>query len=505
MIARRFKMALAMSLILVGGCTKKKEGQLALNIHFPEVELKLDPHKMEDLYSMLVVTQLYRGLLRFNSPGDVVPDLAMSYSESEDRKTYKFKLREATFSNGEKVTAKHVQMSFARIFLLGAGIAADLDYIKGTKNFIKSKNINDLGIRPIADNEIEFQLEFPSALFLKQIAVADCAIIPFYKIENPSQIPAVFSGPYKIAKQEKGRLDLVKWRLDNLESKTPPEKISFFPTSESPIQLARSERTDTLDRDVVTSEERSELERKGWGSSPTELTGEAFIILNPEFLSESLRQYLYGKVNQAKLVEILREPHFKAAYGLIPANFPGELLATELGPEIKTTTEYHGKKVSFQFDYDPSVAYEKTTAEYLKSIWTSSLVEVNLNPMTKAEKLKRMFGKVSQSVLGRKSVDYPDGFSTLTYFKGKYDANYFHVNDSSIDASIALALQEFDTKKRSEIYKKIERQILAKYTYVPLFFGSQASGLWSSKVKMVPSHPMGYHTMPFETIEMKSQ
>ena len=505
MIAQHFKTSTIACLLLLAACTEKQELHSELRIHFPKVNLQLDPHKMEDAYSMMIVSQLYRGLLRFNSSGDVVPDLASSWTESADRKTYRFKLRQATFSNGERITAKHVQLSFARIFILGSAMAADLDYIKGIKVFLKSRNPHDFGVKALSNDEVEFQLAYPSSLFLKHIAVGDCAIMPFADIKDVEKAPIAFSGPFKIEQQTVSSIDLVKWRGDSLESKNPPKKVLFFATDESAATLAKERKTDSLDRDPITSELRQELESKGWGISPTELTGETFIVLNPKYLSEELRHYLYLKVDPAAVVGIFNEPQFKPAYGLIPNGFPGVLAKIEIASIRTVNPQYHGKHASFLLDYDPSSDFESRIATYLKNIWSSDLVEVQLNPLTKSKKLQRMFKKQSKASLGGKGIDYPDGFSVLTYFKGKYEANYFHVNDPAIDNAISDAVKEFDEDKRTSLYKKIQLQVLKKNTLIPVLFGSQASGLWSARVKSVPSHPMGYHTMQFETIEMRAE
>jgi len=507
MIARRFKWVLPLvCLATFSGCTKKKENLLEMNVHYPKVRVQLDPHRMEDAYSMMIIMQLYRGLLRFDPTGDVVPDLAESWTESADRKSYRFKLREATFSNGEKITSKHVQYSFVRIFLLGAGMAADIDYIKGTKEFLKSKDVKDFGIKILSDREVEFQLAYPSALFLKHIAVADCAIMPFSTLEKISDSPSAFSGPYKLEDSlNHDDFNLTKWRADSLESNSPPQKIHFFATTEAPVALAKAGKTDTLDRDHVGPIDKKELESKGWGASPTELTGETFLILNPKFLSEELRRYLYLKTDPAQIVSRLKDGQFKPSYGLIPTGFPGELSLSDVASLRKEIPQYKGNKATFKFDYDPGSEVEKSIAEYIKSAWSSDLIEVQLNPMSKGDKLQRMFEKKSEAVLGRKGIDYPDGFSVLTYFKGKYESNYYFVDKPEIDASIAEAVKEFDSNKRAELYKKIQLQILKEHTLVPVLFGSQASGLWSGKVRRAPSHPMGYHTMPFETIEMRTE
>ena len=91
------------------------------------------------------------------------------------------------------------------------------------------------------------------------------------------------------------------------------------------------------------------------------------------------------------------------------------------------------------------------------------------------------------------------------YFKGRYDANFFFVNDPEIDAKISRSVLEFDVLKRIELYREIQRDVLKLKTVIPLVFGSEASGLWSPKVKNAPSHPMGIHTMPLETVEMQDE
>lgn len=506
MTGQRFSMTCAAAVLALAGCIEKKDEQMDLKIHYPKVEITLDPHRMEDAYSMMMVSQVFRGLLRFDSSGDVIPDLAASWTESGDRKTYRFKLKPMTFSNGKKITAKNVQLSFARIFLLGAGMGADLDYIKGAKELPQTKDLTAFGVRPVSDDEVEFQLVAPSALFLKHIAVVDCAILPLQDLASISEPPASFSGPYRLEREtQDGVREFVKWRVDAQDSGNPPQRLTFFATMEAPLQLAKEGKTDSLDRDAVGSEDRDTLKTKGWGMSPTELTGETFVILNPKLLSPELRKHLYAKTDQAKLTAHLKEPQFKAAYGLIPTGFPGELSPDDVSELMKATPLYKGKSVSFQLDFDPASDVEKSTAEFLKKTWGSDLVEVRLNPLSKAEKLQRMFGKKSEAVLGRKGIDYPDGFSVLTYFKGKYSSNYFQVDDPEIDAAIDETLKEFDPKARAARYNKIQLQILRHYTMIPLFFGSQASGLWSHKVKGVPSHPMGSHTMHLETLEMRTR
>jgi hypothetical protein len=53
----------------------------------------------------------------------------------------------STFSDGTPITATHVQMTFARLFRLGASMAADVDYTAGARQFKASHKISDFGVK----------------------------------------------------------------------------------------------------------------------------------------------------------------------------------------------------------------------------------------------------------------------------------------------------------------------------------------------------------------------
>lgn len=504
MIAQHFKLFLSIIIFTVLGCTKKSGGNMELNIHLPDVKLQIDPQKMEDAFSMMIVLQLFRGLLRYDQNGDVMADLAESWTESKDHLKYTFKLKSMIFSNGKPVMAKHIQMTLARLFYLGSSMGADIDYISGVDEFKKTWDISKFGVKVINDKEVEIHLAHPSSLFLKQIAVVDCSILDIedFKQDLDLTVKGGFSGPYKIKNQEGMKFTLEKWRKDKFDSERPPQKINFYTTKENSTALAKAAKTDSLDTDKVTSEDERELRKLGWSSRPTELTYEWFVIFNPKYVPIEVREELYNKIDPAQLVKFLGEPNLIPAFGLIPNGFYG---VVDKKPVFeKNHKPYKGKKISFKLDFLTGSEFDKKLAQYLKEKWTTDNIEIVLNEINRGEKLTRMFSKTAEATIGKKGTDYPDGYSVLTYFKGKYEANYFHVDDQKIDRMIATAAQEFDQNKRADLYKQIQVEIIKHYTCVPLFFGSTASGLWSDKVETIPAHPLGFHTMPYETILMRS-
>lgn len=506
---RAFKPVLVIVIgVVMSGCTKSQNtAESPLKIHFPVVKLNLDPQRMEDAYSMAIASQLYRGLLRYNTTGDVRADLAESWTESEDHRTYRFKLRKATFSDGAPITAKHVQMTFARMFRLGSSMAADIDFIAGARNFKENQDLSKFGVVPVSEDTVEFRLSEPSAIFLKQLAVADCSILPIADFNNDPIISSggSFSGPYKIGSDlQDNRLRIEKWRTDPLDSTRSPKTVLYNLSSAKPFDLAVAGETDTLDHYRVEESEKARLEKAGWAQAATELAGEVFLVLNPDRISLDARKALYSSVDSNEIIKSLNQPFYKAAYGLIPSGLAGELSSEDVS-HLKAVLKKDLPKATIEVDYEGASNLEEKTAQLLKRKWAALGIELKLNPLPKGDKLQRLFGKKSQAIIARKAMDYPDGFSVLGYFKGKYESNYFYVSDKAVDEALLKVLQIFDSEKRAEQYKRIQKQILGHYTIIPLFFGSEASGLWSKRVKSVPSHPLGIHTLPLETVEMSEE
>lgn len=493
--------------VTMASCTKNEISKTStLRMHFPAVKLNVDPQRMEDAFSMAIATQLYRGLLRYNTTGDVRTDLAESWTESPDHRTFRFKLKKESFSDGTPITAKHVQMTFARLFRLGASMAGDIDYIEGGKQFKEALDLEKFGVKPISENEVEFRLAEPSAIFLKQLAVADCGILPLLDFKKDPEISSrgAFSGPFKIASDLKDqKLTIEKWRTDALDSSHPPKTINYSMSAEKPVDLALSNEIDSLDHYRVEPADKAKLEKNGWAAAATELAGEVFIVLDPKHIPLDLRKALYSSVNSAEVIEVLGQRSYRPAYGLIPFGLAGELNSADVANlKIATKPSLSSSQFKIELDYESTSEMEEHTAQFLKKKWAALGVDLKLNPLSKGDKLGRLFGKKSQAILAKKAMDYPDGFSVLGYFKGNYESNYFYVNDKKIDTALAKVIQIFDPEKRAAEYKRIQNEILAHYTIIPLFFGSEASGLWSKRVKSVPIHSLGIHTLPLETVEM---
>jgi peptide/nickel transport system substrate-binding protein len=75
-----------------------------------------DPHFCTDSATEIFNKNMYNNLVRFNSEMELVPDLAESWSVSEDNLTWTFKLRQGVkFHDGTPFNAESVKVSFERV------------------------------------------------------------------------------------------------------------------------------------------------------------------------------------------------------------------------------------------------------------------------------------------------------------------------------------------------------------------------------------------------------
>ncbi|MCX6126600.1 MAG: ABC transporter substrate-binding protein [Proteobacteria bacterium] len=515
-----FKFQSIKNLVLIAGFLAVSIGGLAtmsnsttsprhLTIAIPKIEYILDPHRMEDAYSMLMNIQIHRGLFRYTPEGDVVTDLVQSWTEDSNHLRFVYKLKKSTFSDGTTITAEDLRQSLARIFYIGASIGADIEYVKGAKKFRQSKNMADLGIKALSPTELEINLEHPSALLHKQLAAADCGVLKITDFKSSfsvSEATAV-SGPYKIIAIKPDQIRFAKWRSDSLDSSNPPEFIDFNLTDQDLVELAVAGKNDTLDRQQIPTNTRTKLMSSGWKEAVTGLTFERFVIMNPKIISLPTREYLFSKVNQNQLAGSFSKSSLVPAFGIIPAGIPGSLPHEDMdkarADAAKSSPKAPTEEILVEYVADKGIT--DLIASYLKEVWETPTLRIKLNPIPLQDFLKKMFSSSGSVLIGARALDYFDGYSVLTYFRSAYASNYFHVHDRAVDSALDKAVEMFEPNQRIEAYKNIQRMVLKHYTVIPLLFGSPASGLWSSQLKRPPAHPAGWHTLPFETIEMEAK
>lgn len=177
---------------------------------------------------------IFSSLLKYDKNLELVPDLAASYSISEDQKTYNFKLREdVLWTNGEKFTADDVVFTIETI--------KNLEYKSPLYSTFKT-----IEIKRNNDYELEFSLKEPYSPFLN---VLTFGILPQSVWANVSpqnatlaeyNIKPIGTGMYKVKTFTKDKMGNIKiyslTRNDNYYGNKPYIKnliLKFYPDFDS--------------------------------------------------------------------------------------------------------------------------------------------------------------------------------------------------------------------------------------------------------------------------------
>lgn len=147
----------------------------------------LDPHVATAFSTILINSNIYEGLTAIDKDLRVVPELAESWTVSDDKKTYSFKLRSnVVFHNGDALTGKDVVASIKRV----------LDKATGSPIASRFAAIEDASVD--GSGAVVLKLSAPSAPFLAQLS--ELAIMPASAIEAKADLQRqpIGTGPFKL-------------------------------------------------------------------------------------------------------------------------------------------------------------------------------------------------------------------------------------------------------------------------------------------------------------------
>lgn len=176
-------------------CTLHVAAQSTLLIAKDQEAVGFDPHKIPALSSIQIYQHLYNGLVDMDEDGNIIPELARSWTITDDT-VYTFTLREGVkFHNGREMTAHDVKYSFERIL--------DPETASIAQSYFNM--VQEIGTPD--DYTVVFELKSPFADFLTNVAHVWAAIVPEEVVEENGDLNQVACGT--------GPFMLEEWIPDN--------------------------------------------------------------------------------------------------------------------------------------------------------------------------------------------------------------------------------------------------------------------------------------------------
>ncbi len=410
----------------------------------------LDPHVDTDAGTRDVVFNLYEGLVKPSSTGEMIPAVASDYKISDDAKTYTFTLRDGIkFSDGTPVTTDDVKYSLER-------------YAENQGDSSAFSNIADISAK---DGKIVLTLKEADAELLP---LMDVAIIP-QKNQDPAKSP-IGTGPFKFESYTPGE-GICMTRNENYWQEGLPYldevDFKFVPDVETEFMDLQAGTIDIMK--YMTSDQ---IETLGADSNYNIVEG-SMNLVQGLYLSSSYEPLSKPEVRQALSYAIDRDAINQFLFNgkskvigthMIPAmsslyNKDCDGVYTRDVEKAKELLKAAGYENGFDLTITVPNSYQQhiDTATIIKEQFAEIGVNVTLNPVEWSDWLQNTYrgGNFQATVIGFDGTLAPA--SWLKKYTTNASNNFVHYSNSEYDETYAKAAASVDQEEKTELYKKCQK------------------------------------------------
>ena len=488
----------------MSSCTKKEarfDDSQVLRYNQHENVTTLDPAFAKDIRTIWATTQLFNGLVQLNDSLQVEPDIAKSWTISEDGKTYEFNLRKDVKFHKHKlfgkdstrtVSAKDFEYSFNR--LIDPKVASPGKWVLEFVDSFKAKN----------DSTFVINLKKPFPPFLSLLSMKYCSVVPKEAVDyfgDTFRANPIGTGPFQF-KLWKENIKLVfrknplYYEKDKDGNQLPYlEAVSttFLPDKQSEFLQFIQGNLDFLNSidnsykdDILTT--KGTLQKR-YADKINMVTGP---YLNTEYLgvyldadqkeanSEKLRKAMNYGFDREKMILYLRNGiGTPAVNGFIPKGLPSfnnmngytyqPKKAKKLIDEYIKETGNNKPKLTISTNSQYQDLCEFIQRE-MQKIGLGVKVEV-MPPSTLRE--QKVNGKLS-IFRGSWVADYPDAENYLFIFHSKNFSpngpNYTHYKNVEFDKLYEKSIQTTNLEARQKLYQQMDSLLMESAPVIPLYY-----------------------------------
>jgi len=542
--------ALLLSVMMVLACAVSSSAESAdyLGVMLGTNVMSLDTNLATDGDSFEVIADCIDGLMQMDAEGAAVPALAESYDLSDDGLTYTFHLRDAKWSNGTPVTANDFVFAWRRIAQLAGEYAYMLDEIgniKGAAEIISGKesDLTTLAVNAADDKTLVVELNVPVSFFPSLMYFPT-----FYPINEEfynsladgtyGTSPETFlsNGAFVLESYTPGTADLsVKknpdyWDADRV--KLAGIKYQVVGSSDNALTAFRNNTLDVVmvsGNQVDAAKKDADLNEKlkvtGAGYmwyltfSQTEKNAQGGMLAN-----KNLRLAISNAIDRDNLVDNYVMDGSLATYTAVPPQFAASATTGEdfsadqtafadyIGYNPDKAAEYYETAKSelgvdsftFTMIYGNNEGDEvQKVAQAIKEDVEAALpgLTINLQSMTKAERLDKMQEDNYDIALTRWGPDYADPMTYLGMWVTNNSNNYGFWSNAEYDQLIAdcttgAYITNYDA--RWEAMFKAETLVIQEAVIAPLYTKAQAN-LINPSVQGIDFHPVALNRVYKDT------
>ena len=501
--------------------------------------MSLDTNLATEGDSFEVIADCIDGLMQMDADGAAVPAIAESYDLSDDGLTYTFHLRDAKWTNGDAVTANDFVFAWRRIAKEAGEYAYMLDEIgniKGAAEIISKQtdDLTTLGVSAPDDKTFVVELNvpvsfFPSLMYFPTFYPINEAFYTSLEEGTYGTSPETFlsNGAFVLESYTPGTANLsVKknpdyWDADRV--KLAGIKYQGVGSSDSALTAYR---TGALDVVMISGNQVSAANADAELSKSLKVTGAGYMwylsfsqteknAQNGMLANTNLRLAITNAIDRDNLVDNYVMDGSLATFTAVPPQFAASSTTGEdfsadqarfadyVGYDPDKAAEYFEKAKSelgvdtFEFTmiYGNNEGDEVAkVAQAIKEDVEDALpgLTINLQPMTKAERLDKMQNDNYDVALTRWGPDYADPMTYLGMWVTNNSNNYGFWSNEKYDQLIAdcttgAYITDYDA--RWNAMYEAESLVMQEAVIAPLYTKANAN-LIVSGVEGIQFHPV---------------
>lgn len=462
----------------------------------------LDPAFARNPQIIWPVNQLFNGLVQLDDNLEVMPDIAKSWTISEDALTYSFTLRDDVYYHKHEVfnTPDSTRAVVASDFTFSFDRLTD-PKVASPGSWVLSNVAN---YKATSDSTFVIQLKKPFPAYLGLLSMRYNSVVPKEVVQyygNDFRSNPIGTGPFKFKKWEEGvklvfRKNNHYYEKDSEGNALPyleAVAVTFLPDKQSEfLQFAQGniDFLNSLDpsyKDELLSAS-GKLKDKykdnvNLVKSPflnTEYIGFFLDSKMPEVKSILLRKALNYGFDRKKMITYLRNGiGTPATNGFIPKGLPGynNMVGYDYKPELARS--FINQYIEETGNTKPQLIIGTNSqyldiCEYIQRELQKVGLDIKIDVMPPSTLRQKKSSGDLDAFRASWIADYPDAENYLSLFYSKNftpnGPNYTHFKNATFDSLYEQSLSITKIEDRKKVYEKMDSIAIAQAPIIPLYY-----------------------------------
>ncbi len=464
----------------------------------------MDPSVAKDNEALLIIGNIFEGLVRLDSEGNIVQGIAKSWEISEDRMHFTFTLRDnLKWSDGTPLTSHDVRFGMLRTLMpeTGSHMAGSLYCIKNAKSIHEGlKGPDSLGVTTPDDKTVIIELEYPEPDFLRALTLAcamPCNEEYFHSTKGRYGLEAntiLSNGAYELTSWKHGSQITVKKNpnyhaIEDNAPHTVTIKILNDNLNAAQMLLSGNIHISLLDRSELAAVSKSKLNLISFDDATWTLL---FNLKGKVTQNTDARAGLVKGIDRQSLHNSL-PAYFTPATGIIPpASRLGDKSLRELHPSSNFPKHdpAAGKQslsagfAALGFEKQPKItlicpndAEIRALADILLEQWRQNLnIYINLEPLNESDLANRVKSGNFEAALFPLTAKDDNSVSFLSPFASDSPGNPAGFQAPDFDALLSSLSHTTTYEERAKYISDAEQMLIDQFALLPLFYESRHFG-----------------------------